>query len=109
MVTDNFVGMVTLGSVDFSLFVQITTTNGVPISPDGNINYLIYSEAGGAALLSGTFPLTPVQSKVGFYVITGLQITEANGFAAGQTYTARIDYEVSSGTDQVQLQRFTVN
>lgn len=104
-----YYGPVTLGSTDFALFCQTKTTAGVPIAADSNaVTYRIYSPSGGAALLSGSFSTTVVDSQTGLYRAGSISLTSGNGFAAGSTYVIRLAYAVSSGTNQVQVQTVTV-
>lgn len=107
-VNDTFIGFFPINDATAQLFVQITTTAGVPISPDSTVSYKIYSETGGSPLLTGTFGATPVNANTGFLTTPALNISEANGFSAGESYEVLITYAVSSGTNQVQLQRFIV-
>lgn len=96
-------------STTIALFCQTKTTAGVPIAADSNsVTYRIYSPSGGSPLLSGTFSTTVVDSQTGLYTATGVALTSANGFIAGNVYIIRIAYAVSTGTNQVQIQTLTV-
>jgi hypothetical protein len=102
-----FIGLYNL---DASLYLKCQTKNssGTPTAADTNaVTYRIYSAAGGAAILSGSYSTTVVDSQTGLYITTALTLSSANGFASGNTYLVRIAYAIS-GTNYVETQYFTV-
>ena len=103
-----FIGFVTLSDTAFKLMVQTTNGSGTPVDATTHaVAYRIYAPAGGAALLTGTFVASLVDSQTGLYVTAALSITSGNGFAAGSSYRCRLAY-ANSGTDYVKEQVFTV-
>ena len=91
-----FDGFVTLGTTTFGLFLQAKNGSGTPSAADEAGTYRIYSSAGGAALLSGSFSGTITDSQTGFYHSGNLAITSANGFSAGMVCTVRKRWLVST-------------
>lgn len=103
-----FVGYVALGTSTYTLIQQTTNSSGVPTAADTDaVAYRIYAPSGGAALLTGVFSTTVVDSQTGYYITGSLAITSGNGFAAGNTYRVRITYAISS-TTYVREQSFCV-
>lgn len=102
------VGFVSLGTTNYTLVVQTTDASGTPQTATTNaVAYRIYAPSGGAALLTGSFSTTVIDSQTGYYITGSLSITSGNGFAAGNTYRVRIQYAYS-GTTYVKEQAFTV-
>lgn len=100
-------GTVPLETSDFALMVQCKTDARAPVAADGNaVSYAIYAPSGSSPLLSGTFSVTALDT--GLYHATGIAVTAANGFVAGNAYVVKILYAVSSAS-KVELQSFQVS
>lgn len=101
-------GPVPLGTTTYALVQQCVTDARAPVAADTNaVTYRIYAPSGTSALLTGSFSTTVVDSQTGFYQATGIQVTGANGFAAGNTYVVRVAYAVSAA-NKVDVHSFTV-
>lgn len=98
-----FYGPVALGT---TIALMVNTVNGsdTPTAADTNaVTYRIYAPSGSAALLTGSFSTTVVDSQTGLYQATGVALTAGNGFAAGNVYVVRIAYAISA-TNYVKVQ-----
>lgn len=102
-----FFGQVAIGTTTFAFPVQVTNASRTPSSPDAQPTYRIYGPTGGAALLTGNAANTDTDSQTGLRWVTGVQVTVANGFAAGNMYFIRAAYAVSS-VNEVDIGSFVV-
>lgn len=102
-----FFGFVALGTTTFGFPIQGTNSSRTPTAPDAAPTWRIYSSAGGAAILTGTGPVSDTDSQTGWRMVTGVSITSGNGFASGNTYFIRSAYAIST-VAEVDIGSFAV-
>jgi len=101
-----FLGFVKLG--DTLVIAQQCKSGEAPATPDANPAYRIYGLVSGsvALLTNGTGTLVATDGQTGFRTGTK-SIIGGDGYVAGQTYTVRVTYAVSSA-QKGELHSFTV-